>query len=80
MAKEALNALDALINSEFTMMKDLSKEDETTKEWLSTSNWALNYIASKKFRGGIPVGQITAFYGPSGTGKSMIPAIIAKDP
>lgn len=80
MAKEALNALDALINSEFTMMKDLSKEDETTKEWLSTSNWALNYIASKKFRGGIPVGQITAFYGQSGTGKSMIPAIIAKDP
>lgn len=80
MAKEALNALDALINSEFTMMKDLSKEDEATKEWLSTSNWALNYIASKKFRGGIPVGQITAFYGQSGTGKSMIPAIIAKDP
>ena len=82
MAKEKSNSnvLDDLINSEFTEMKDLSKEDTDTKEWLSTGNWALNYIASKKFRGGIPLGQISAFYGQSGTGKSMIPAIIAKDP
>ena len=80
MAKEKNSALDDLINSEFTMMKDLSKEDLNTKEWLSTGNYALNYIASKNFRQGIPVGQISAFYGRSGTGKSMLPAIIAKDP
>ena len=80
MAKEKSSALDDLINSEFTMMKDLSKEDLNTKEWLSTGNYALNYIASKNFKYGIPVGQISAFYGSSGTGKSMIPAIIAKDP
>lgn len=80
MTKEKSSVLDDLINSEFTMMKDLSKEDLNTKEWLSTGNYALNYIASKNFRNGIPVGQISAFYGNSGTGKSMIPAIIAKDP
>ena len=80
MEKEKNSALDDLINSEFTMMKDLSKEDLNTKEWLSTGNYALNYIASKNFKQGIPVGQISAFYGSSGTGKSMIPAIIAKDP
>ena len=49
MAKEKNSALDDLINSEFTMMKDLSKEDLNTKEWLSTGNYALNYIASKNF-------------------------------
>ena len=76
----AKNVIDDLINKEFTNMVDLSKEDSDTKDWLTTGNWALNYVASKNLRGGIPMGQITAFYGKSGTGKSMIPAIIAKDP
>lgn len=71
--------LDDIINSEFTMMKDLSKEEEA-KEFIDSGNYALNYICSKRFDGAYPVGQISMFYGLSGTGKSMLPAIASKDP
>ena len=73
-------SIDDIINSEFTDMQDLSKEDDTVKEWIDSGNYALNYICSRNFRNGYPVGQITAFYGQSGTGKSMLPAIASKDP
>lgn len=73
-------SIDDLINSEFTDMQDLSKEDDTVKEWIDSGNYALNYICSRNFNHGYPIGQITAFYGQSGTGKSMLPAIASKDP
>ena len=73
-------SLDDLINSEFTEMQDLSKEDDSVKEWIDSGNYALNYVCSKNFYHAYPVGQITAFYGQSGTGKSMLPAIASKDP
>ena len=73
------NFLDDLINSEFTQMKDLSKEEEP-KEFIDSGNYALNYICSKNFYGAYPVGQISMLYGLSGTGKSLLPAIASKDP
>ena len=74
------SSLDDIINSTFTEMQDLSKEDSTVKEWIDSGNYALNYICSRNFKNGYPIGQITAFYGQSGTGKSMLPAIASKDP
>lgn len=41
-------------------------------EWLSTGNYALNYSLSGGFDRGIPLGRITLFAGPSGSGKSFI--------
>lgn len=80
MEKSSGSLIDDLINQQFTEMQDLSKEDTSTKEWIDSGNLALNYICSRNFLNGYPVGQITAFYGQSGTGKSMLPAIAAKDP
>ena len=42
-------SLDDLINSEFTEMQDLSKEDDSVKEWIDSGNYALNYVCSKNF-------------------------------
>lgn len=41
-------------------------------EWLNTGNWALNRALSGSFTRGIPLGRITLFAGPSGSGKSFI--------
>lgn len=80
MAKNSGSVLDDIINSEFTEMKDLSKEDTSVAYWIDSGNYALNYVCSKHFSGAYPAGQITALVGKSGAGKSMLPAIAAKDP
>lgn len=41
-------------------------------EWLSTGSYALNRALSGSFDRGIPLGRITLFAGPSGSGKSFI--------
>jgi len=73
-------SIDDIINSQFTEMKDLSKESNEPVGWLDSGNMALNYICSRNFEHGYPMGQITGFYGKSGVGKSMLPAIAGKDP
>lgn len=78
--EKTTTSIDDIINAEFTDMQDLSKEDDSVKEWIDSGNYALNYVCSKNFYNGYPIGQITAFYGESGTGKSMLPAIASKDP
>jgi len=40
--------------------------------WISTGNYALNYLISSRFDGGIPLGKITVFAGAPGAGKSLI--------
>lgn len=80
MAKNNDSILDDIINQEFTEMKDLSKEDTSVGHWIDSGNYALNYVCSKHFSGAYPAGQITALVGKSGAGKSMLPAIAAKDP
>ena len=45
---------------------------QKTESWLSTGNYALNRALSGDFMRGIPVGKVTLFAGPSGSGKSFI--------
>jgi RecA/RadA recombinase len=41
-------------------------------DWVSTGNYALNYLVSGDFHKGIPLGKVTVFAGESGAGKSYI--------
>jgi len=41
-------------------------------DWISTNNYALNYLISGDFNKGIPLGKVTVFAGESGAGKSFI--------
>lgn len=41
-------------------------------DWISTGNYALNYLISGSFTKGIPLGKVTVFAGESGAGKSYI--------
>lgn len=40
--------------------------------WISTGNYALNYLISGDFNRGIPLGKVSMFSGQSGAGKSYI--------
>lgn len=44
--------------------------DPTT--WVSTGNYALNYLISSDFNRGIPLSKVCCFAGESGSGKSLI--------
>jgi recombination protein RecA len=59
--------------------KDISKSIEGMSigfhdptDWVSTGNYALNYLISGDFNRGIPLGKVTVFAGESGAGKSYI--------
>jgi RecA/RadA recombinase len=41
-------------------------------DWISTGNFALNYLISGDFNKGVPMGKVTVFAGESGAGKSYI--------
>jgi RecA/RadA recombinase len=41
-------------------------------DWISTGNYALNYLISSDFNKGVPLGKVTVFAGESGSGKSFI--------
>jgi RecA/RadA recombinase len=41
-------------------------------DWISTNNFALNYLISSNFNHGVPMGKVTVFAGESGAGKSFI--------
>jgi recombination protein RecA len=41
-------------------------------DWVSTGNYALNYLISGDFSKGVPLGKVTVFAGESGSGKSYI--------
>ena len=41
-------------------------------DWISTGNYALNYLISSDFYRGIPLGKVTVFAGESGSGKSYL--------
>jgi len=41
-------------------------------DWISTGNFALNYLISGDFHRGVPLGKVTVFAGESGAGKSYI--------
>ena len=41
-------------------------------DWISTGNYALNFLISGDFNKGIPLGKVSVFAGESGAGKSYI--------
>ena len=41
-------------------------------DWISTGNYALNYLISGDFNRGVPLGKVTVLAGESGSGKSFI--------
>lgn len=41
-------------------------------DWISTGNFALNFLISGDFNKGVPLGKVTVFAGESGAGKSYI--------
>ena len=41
-------------------------------DWISTGNYALNYLISSDFNKGVPLGKVTVLAGESGAGKSYI--------
>lgn len=43
-------------------------------DWISTGNYALNYLISADFFKGVPLGKVTVFAGESGSGKSYFAA------
>ena len=43
-------------------------------DWISTGNYALNYLISGDFNKGVPLGKVTVFAGESGAGKSYFAA------
>ncbi len=43
-------------------------------DWISTGNYALNYLISGDFHKGVPMGKVTVLAGESGAGKSYIAA------
>jgi recombination protein RecA len=61
-----------------TFKKSIAKVDTINcglggpPSWISTGNYALNRALSGNFMKGIPLGRITLFAGPSGSGKSFI--------
>jgi len=75
---ENVSVFDSIIEQEFTEMQDLSKVDDTVDYYVDTGNWALNYLCSKKLRGGYPGGRISNLWGLSGTGKSLMPAVASR--
>ncbi len=40
-------------------------------DWISTGNYALNYLISGDFYKGVPLGKVSVFAGESGAGKSI---------
>ena len=43
-----------------------------TVDWISTGNYALNFLISGDFQKGVPLGRVTCLAGESGSGKSYI--------
>ena len=80
------NHLDYIIGKIMTRVFDASKfRKNITKsiqglgigfndptDWISTGNYALNYLISGDFHKGIPLGKVSVLAGESGAGKSYI--------
>src|SRR6056300_531712 len=59
-------------NSLTKSIKGMSAGFNDPKDWISTGNYALNYLLSGDFQKGIPLGKVSVFAGESGAGKSYI--------
>ena len=59
-------------NSLTKSIKGMSAGFNDPQDWISTGNYALNYLLSGNFRKGVPLGKVSVFAGESGAGKSYI--------
>ena len=59
-------------NSLTKSIKGMSAGFNDPQDWISTGNYALNYLLSGDFKKGIPLGKVSVFAGESGAGKSYI--------
>jgi len=59
-------------NSLTKSIKGMSAGFNDPQDWISTGNYALNYLLSGDFYKGIPLGKVSVFAGESGAGKSYI--------
>ena len=59
-------------NSLTKSIKGMSSGFNDPQDWISTGNYALNYLLSGDFQKGIPLGKVSVFAGESGAGKSYI--------
>lgn len=59
-------------NSLTKSIKGMSAGFHDPTDWISTGNYALNYLLSGDFRKGVPLGKVSVFAGESGAGKSYI--------
>jgi RecA/RadA recombinase len=59
-------------NSLTKSIKGMSAGFHDPTDWISTGNYALNYLLSGDFKKGIPLGKVSVFAGESGAGKSYI--------
>jgi recombination protein RecA len=59
-------------NSLTKSIEGMSSGFHDPTDWISTGNYALNYLISGNFRRGIPLGKVSLFAGESGSGKSYI--------
>ena len=59
-------------NSLTKSIKGMSSGFNDPQDWISTGNFALNYLLSGDFCKGIPLGKVSVFAGESGAGKSYI--------
>ena len=59
-------------NSLTKSIKGMSSGFNDPQDWISTGNFALNYLLSGDFRKGVPLGKVSVFAGESGAGKSYI--------
>lgn len=48
--------------------------------WMTTGNYALNWITSKDMYKGLPMGRVILFSGDAGSGKSMIALSMMREP
>ena len=59
-------------NSLTKSIQGMSAGFNDPKDWISTGNYALNFLLSGDFNKGIPLGKVAVFAGESGAGKSYI--------
>ena len=70
--KDVLKVFDKLekLNPEAKFLSESALS--TVNEWVDTGCMVLNAIISGSLYGGVPVGRITGFSGPSAAGKTYI--------
>lgn len=78
MAKVKLDEFDVMFGNS-DVIKPAEKCDKVDT-WYDIGNYALNYIMSRRFRGGVAAGRVTGFEGLGSTGKSLLAVSVIKDP